>query len=99
MSVVHNAKVEPPKNKTDAPIETRFVVSLSPPQVTIDGTPYALKNTAAPLIAGLMKSHDWVSGSSIVSQASRVVASMPAEVQKWIESAQARLSYPDPRVI
>jgi hypothetical protein len=77
-------------NWANDPLTRRFVVSLSPPQVTIDGTAYALEDKAAEFLNGLMKDQDWVSGSSIVNQPSRVRDHMPPEVQRWIKSGSGK---------
>ncbi|MBU4270802.1 MAG: hypothetical protein KKE86_04225 [Planctomycetes bacterium] len=66
------------------------IVSLTPPQITIDGTAYAVTEEAAKLLNDLVTANDWVSGHSIVNQPSRVVAKMPDPVKKLVESAPGK---------
>jgi hypothetical protein len=68
----------------------RLVISLEPPQATIDGTPYALKVSAAKLLKALHDAADWVNGKSVINQPSRVVATMPEKVRRIIESSPGK---------
>ena len=70
--------------------QDRPIVSLDPPQITIGDAPYALNETAATLLKKLVDSGDWVNGGSIVNQPSRVVARMPKEVRRIVESSPGK---------
>jgi hypothetical protein len=78
------------RRKTDG--ERGFpLVCHSPPQVTIDGTPYALTKEGAKLLDALVAANgDWVNGHSVVNQPSRVRDAMPDEVRKVVESAPGK---------
>ena len=82
---------EEEKQEQQPPLDDdRLIVSPTASQVSIDGTAYALKEEAAKLLRQLVEAKDWVSGGSIVNQPSRVVAGMPNEVRRWIESAPGK---------
>lgn len=65
----------------------RYVVSNDPPQITIDGTAYALAAKAATFFEALIVANgEWINGHSVVNQPSRIVAVMPLEVRLRVES-------------
>ena len=67
------------------------IVCLDPPQVTIDDTAYAVKKPAAVLLNALVKANgDWINGKKVVQQPTRVVAGMPKQVRKLVESSPGK---------
>ncbi len=91
--VAHVVEPSAPK-RADSETDSRQgfpVVSFDPPQVVIHGTAYALKRLAATFFNALVTaSGDWINGQEVVPQASRVVASMPDQVRKLVESAPGK---------
>ncbi len=78
---VENEKIPP----------SRVVVKQTPPQVTIDGSAYAISNKAAFFMEKLVEANgEWINGHAVVNQPSRIVASMPKEVRSIVESAAGK---------
>lgn len=72
-------------------IEQRAVVSTVPPQIAIDGKAYSITDTAAILLQNLVNADgEWVSGSDVVNQPSRVVAAMPEQVRMHVEASPGK---------
>ncbi|MCX7428945.1 MAG: hypothetical protein NTW96_25370 [Planctomycetia bacterium] len=76
--------------ESPSPPPAPLVVSVSPPRVTVEGIVYPVDDSAAQLVQALVEAGDWQSGSSVVNQPSRVVAGMPAEVRRLIETAPGK---------
>ena len=75
----------------EAAIVERIRVTSKPPQAIVNGTPFALKPTAAKLLSAIVKAGgEWVNGHSLVNQPSRVVAGMPPDVRSLIEAGAGK---------
>ena len=74
--------------KTPIPSEPSepLIVSIEPPQATLNGVTYPLSLKAAVLLKALQDAQDWVSATNVVNQPARVVQNIPDPIRRLIES-------------
>jgi len=97
------ALVLPPTADTEEPTSTakavfpcsakqpRLVVTLNPPQVTLDGRAHAVKPDGSLFVDALLKADgDWVTGETLGIRADRVKKDLPKEIRSMIESSPGK---------
>ena len=69
----------------------RVQVMLTPPQVTVDGTAYAVSPDGALLVDELLKADaEWISGENLMMRVDRVKKNLPKPVLDLIESVPGK---------